>query len=57
VGAFAGAEIALRTEGDSLTKVFALLVAAMGARTLYHGARAFREGRSRPPHDKDSAGF
>jgi uncharacterized protein len=57
VGAFAGAEIALRTEGDSLTKVFALLVAAMGARTLYHGARAFREGRSRPPHGKDSAGF
>jgi uncharacterized protein len=43
VGAYAGAEIALRTDGDTLTKVFAVLVAVMGARTVYRGARALRE--------------
>jgi uncharacterized protein len=57
VGAYAGAEIALRTDGDTLTKVFAVLVAVMGVRTLYRGARALREGRSQPPPDRGSAEF
>jgi uncharacterized protein len=43
VGAYAGAEIALRTDGDTLTKVFGVLVAVMGVRTVYRGARALRE--------------
>ena len=43
VGAYAGAEIALRIDGDTLTKVFGVLVGVMGMRTVYRGARALRE--------------
>jgi uncharacterized membrane protein YfcA len=43
VGAYAGAEIALRMHGNTLTKVFGVLVAVMGIRTVYRGARALRE--------------
>jgi uncharacterized membrane protein YfcA len=43
VGAYAGAEIALRIDAETLTKVFGVLVGVMGMRTVYRGARALRE--------------
>jgi uncharacterized protein len=39
VGAYVGATLALSLDADTLTKVFAVFLLAMGARTIYEGAR------------------
>ena len=39
VGAYAGADIALRIDGDTLTTVFAVFLAFIGAHTIYQGMR------------------
>ena len=39
VGAYAGADIALRIDGDTLTTVFAVFLALIGAHTIHQGMR------------------